>query len=262
MLFTAKQINISDIFKVGGAQAIGAMVFGTESVPRVKKIFGPGNQYVDAAKRMAVWKSTVAIDLPASATELVVIADESCRAKYVAADLLSQAEHGPDSQVILISPCESMIDAVLSELNAQRRTLPRAVIVDEALQHCKVVLVHDLDEAISFSNLYAPEHLILAVHEPDELARKVRSAGSVFLGNFSGECFGDYASGTNHTLPTGGAAAGYSGVSIDSFVTKTTFQEISEQGVKAIGHSVAQMANGEGLVAHANAALVRLADCR
>ena len=262
MLYAAKLVGIREIYLVGGAQAVAAMALGTESIPAVRKLFGPGNQYVDAAKRLAVWKCNTAIDMSAAATELVVIADRSSVPRYVAADLLSQAEHGPDSQVVLLAPEESVLHQVYAEVERQKEKLPRAEIVDSALKHARWILVHDLDEAVEFANHYAPEHLILAIDQATAVAQQVRRAGSVFLGHYAGESFGDYASGTNHTLPTCGGAGGYSGGSVDSFVTKITYQEISRHGVCAIAPAVIEMATEEGLDAHANAARIRLQDCQ
>lgn len=257
ILFAASLTGITKIFAVGGIQAIGAMTFGTETIPKVDKIFGPGNQYVMAAKRSAQYYGT-AIDMPAGPSELLVIADETCNPSFVAADLLSQAEHGPDSQVILLSDNKRVIKAVNKEIDSQLEALPRKDIATQALKNSKAILFKDLDECVDFSNFYAPEHLIVATENPVLLSRKVTTAGSVFLGHYSCESAGDYASGTNHTLPTSGYAAAYSGVSLDSFVKKITFQHLSEQGVVSIGNAVEIMAEAEQLFAHKNAMTLRL----
>jgi histidinol-phosphate aminotransferase len=260
ILYAAQQAGVKKIFRVGGAQAIAAMAFGTESIPRVYKIFGPGNQYVTAAKTMVAAQAAVAIDMPAGPTEVLVIADEFCNPRYVAADLLSQAEHGPDSQVILVTTSEKILPQIQSELDLQLKVAARREIMQEALSHSRIVVLKTLEEAIHFSNLYAPEHLVLAVKDPQSLADKVISAGSVFLGNFAAESFGDYVAGVNHTLPTCGAAHAYSGVSLDSFVKKITFQTLDSVGVNSIGFAAEEMAKAEGLEAHAQAVAVRLAD--
>lgn len=257
ILYAAALTGVTKIFAVGGIQAIGAMTFGTESIPKVDKIFGPGNQYVMAAKRSAQYYGT-AIDMPAGPSELLVIADDTCNPSFVAADLLSQAEHGPDSQVILLSDNKKVIKAVNKELDTQLDNLPRREIAAQALKNSKAVIFDDLDECIDFSNFYAPEHLILATENPVLLSRGVTTAGSVFLGHYSCESAGDYASGTNHTLPTSGHAAAYSGVSLDSFVKKITFQQLSEEGVISIGNAVEIMAEEEQLIAHKNAMTLRL----
>jgi histidinol dehydrogenase len=256
ILFAAQIAGIRDIFKVGGAQGIAAMAYGTQEIPRVDKIFGPGNQYVTAAKQLAQMEG-VAIDMPAGPSEVLVIADEGAPPAYVAADLLSQAEHGPDSQVLLITWSEYLIEAVQQELARQLAALPRKDIAKEALKHSKICLVKDADEAIELSNAYAPEHLILAVAEPELLATKVQHAGSVFMGYYTPESAGDYASGTNHTLPTNGFAKSYSGVSVDSFVKKVTFQQISREGLENIGPIVETMAAAEHLTAHERAVSIR-----
>jgi histidinol dehydrogenase len=257
ILYTANLVGITAAFSVGGIQAIAAMAFGTESIPKVDKIFGPGNQYVTAAKHQAQ-QMGVAIDMPAGPSEVLIIADKTCNPSFVAADLLSQAEHGADSQVILLSDDESVIDKILSELNQQLEALPRKEIAEKALENSKAILLKDLNACIGFSNSYAPEHLILAVNEARNLIPLITKAGSVFLGNYSCESAGDYASGTNHTLPTNGYARSYSGVSLDSFVTKITFQELSKEGIRNIGPSIELMAEAEQLFAHKNAVTLRL----
>ncbi len=257
ILYAAKLAGISHICKVGGIQAIAALTYGTQQIPRADKIFGPGNQYVTAAKQYAQ-QMGVAIDLPAGPSELLIIADQTCNPAFVAADLLSQAEHGPDSQVVLLSDDEKILDAVLIEIHKQLKMLPRIEIAREALRHSKSILLSSIDACMQFSNLYAPEHLILAVKNPKSRIRKIISAGSVFLGNYSCESAGDYASGTNHTLPTNGFASRYSGVSVDSFVKKITFQEITRKGIKALGPTIERMAQEEKLFAHQNAVTIRL----
>lgn len=257
ILYTAKLCGIKKIFKMGGAQAIAAMAYGTESVPKVFKIFGPGNQYVTLAKQL-VQQEGVSIDMPAGPSEVLVIADETAVSEFVAADLLSQAEHGPDSQVVLITTDESLVEKVFDEIEKQLEKLPRIRITSLALENSKLVLVKNLDEAFELSNLYAPEHLILSIENAEQFSEKITSAGSVFLGNYSPESAGDYASGTNHTLPTNGYAAMYSGVSLDSFVKKITYQQLTKEGLENIGSIVMEMATAEGLEAHKNAVAVRL----
>lgn len=257
ILFAAKTVGVSKIFKVGGVQAIAAMAYGTETIPQVYKIFGPGNQYVTCAKQL-INKEGVAIDMPAGPSEVAVLADDSCVPSFVAADLLSQAEHGSDSQVILVSNSQNVIDAVNSEITIQLKSLSRNKIAEAALQNSKAILVNTIDEGLDLLNEYAAEHLILACKNDEELAGKVINAGSVFLGNYSCESAGDYASGTNHTLPTNGYAKAYSGVSLDSFVKKITFQKLSKEGINAIGKTIELMAEAEGLDAHKNAVSVRL----
>jgi histidinol dehydrogenase len=257
ILYAAALTGVTKIFAAGGIQAIGAMTFGTETIPKVNKIFGPGNQYVMAAKRSAQYYG-VAIDMPAGPSELLVIADDSCHPAFVAADLLSQAEHGPDSQVILLSDNKKVIKAVNGELELQLKSLPRKELAAQALKNSKAILFDSMEECIGFSNFYAPEHLILAVRNPEQLSRGVTAAGSVFLGHYSCESAGDYASGTNHTLPTSGHAAAYGGVSLDSFVKKITFQQLDEEGVASIGDAVEIMAEAEQLTAHRNAMSLRL----
>ncbi|MGV3541060.1 MAG: histidinol dehydrogenase [Rufibacter sp.] len=257
ILYTAHKLGIKRILKAGGAQAIAALAFGTETVPAVDKIFGPGNQYVTAAKQM-VTQMGVAIDMPAGPSEVLVIADDSDDADFVAADLLSQAEHGPDSQVVFVTNSEKQLQNVQAAVAEQVAKLPRQTVAQQALDNSLGVVVLSLDEALAFSNLYAPEHLILSVAEPGVLAEGVTQAGSVFMGHFSPESVGDYASGTNHTLPTNGYARNYSGVSLDSFVKKITFQQLTREGLERIGPAVETMAEAEGLHAHKNAVSVRL----
>jgi histidinol dehydrogenase len=259
ILMAARVAGVSKIFKAGGVQAIGAMAYGTESVPKVYKIFGPGNQFVMAAKQQ-VSLHDAAIDMPAGPSEVCVIADETSNAAFVAADLLSQAEHGIDSQVILISTSEDMIHKVEKELETQLAALPRHEIAEKTLVNSNFVLVHDKEEAMALSNAYAPEHLIIATSDYDALAEKVFNAGSVFLGNFACESAGDYASGTNHTLPTHGYALAYNGVNLDSYNRKVTFQHLTEEGIKSIGPAVVCMAENEQLEAHANAMRLRVKD--
>lgn len=257
ILYAARLAGISCVFKVGGAQAIAAMAYGTSDIPKVDKIFGPGNQYVTCAKQL-VSKQGIAIDIPAGPSELAVLADDSCIPSFVAADLLSQAEHGPDSQVMLVSPSEVLLNQIIAELDIQLASLPRKLIAAKALQNSKAFLVRSLDEGIDLLNQYAPEHLILACRNEEILAKQVRNAGSVFLGNYSCESAGDYASGTNHTLPTNGYARAYSGVSLDSFVKKITFQKITTEGIRHIGPAIECMAEAEGLEAHKRAVSLRL----
>ena len=257
ILAAARIAGVNRIFKAGGVQAIGAMAYGTESVPKVYKIFGPGNQYVMAAKQQ-VSLHDVAIDMPAGPSEVCVIADESSRPDFVAADLLSQAEHGIDSQVFLISTSESLIDAVEKEIQVQLEQLPRKELAAKTLENSTFVLVHDGQEAMDLSNAYAPEHLIIATNDYEALAEKVVNAGSVFLGKYACESAGDYASGTNHTLPTHGYATAYSGVNLDSYNRKVTFQHLTEEGIRSIGHAVEVMAENEELVAHKNAMTLRI----
>lgn len=257
ILYAAQLLGIKKVFKAGGAQAIAAMAYGTETIPNVYKIFGPGNQYVTYAKQLVSMEG-VAIDMPAGPSELAVLADESCVPEFVAADLLSQAEHGPDSQVVLVSAKESVIERIMLELERQAILLPRKEIVLQALENSKAILVNDNEEAIELLNEYAPEHLIIACEDDEFLAEKVVSAGSVFLGNYSCESAGDYASGTNHTLPTNGSAKAYSGASLDSFVKKVTFQKLSREGIQNIGNAIEIMAEAEGLEGHKNAVTIRL----
>lgn len=257
ILYTAQLVGITKVVKIGGAQAIAALTFGTESVPKVDKIFGPGNQYVTAAKQEAT-KYGVAIDMPAGPSEVLVYADETAIPAFVAADLLSQAEHGVDSQVVFVTSSEKFAHKVMTEINLQLETLPRKEIAAKALINSCAVILEDQASAIALINEYAPEHLILAVKKEEDVAKQIHSAGSVFLGNYSPEAAGDYASGTNHTLPTSGYARNYSGVSLDSFVKKITYQKITPKGLKALGPVVEIMAANEQLDAHKQAVSVRL----
>ncbi|MFN6944803.1 MAG: histidinol dehydrogenase [Cytophagaceae bacterium] len=257
ILYAASLTGISKFYKVGGAQAIGAMAFGTESIPKVFKIFGPGNQYVTMAKQL-VSKSGVAIDMPAGPSEVAVVADKFAHAEFVAADILSQAEHGVDSHALVVSDDKNLLENVLTEVEKQLQILPRKDLAKISLQKSKAVLLRDLDEAMDLINEYAPEHLIIQVKGYERLIDKVINAGSVFLGNYTPEAAGDYASGTNHTLPTNGYATAYSGVSLDSFVRKVTFQEINASGLKELGPVIEIMAEAEQLIAHKNAVTVRL----
>lgn len=257
ILYTASLIGITSIYSVGGIQAIAAMSYGTASIQQVDKIFGPGNQYVTAAKQKAQ-SIGVAIDMPAGPSEVLIIADKTCKPSFVAADLLSQAEHGADSQVIVLSDDEQVLTAVLTELNSQLKGLPRQTIAKAALKNSKAICFNSLNDCMAFSNAYAPEHLILASNKAKKLIPMITNAGSVFVGNYSCESAGDYASGTNHTLPTNGFAKAYSGVSLDSFVKKITFQELSKKGIETIGPSIELMAEAEQLFAHKNAVSIRL----
>ncbi len=257
ILVAARVAGVSKIFKIGGVQAIGAMAYGTESVPKVYKIFGPGNQFVMAAKQQ-VSLHDVAIDMPAGPSEVCVVADDTCNVEFVAADLLSQAEHGIDSQVFLITTSHKVIDDVQQAVSRQLDLLPRKEIAQKTLENSTLVLVSNLQEAIELSNAYAPEHLILQTENYMELAEQVVNAGSVFLGQYACESAGDYASGTNHTLPTHGYATAYSGVNLDSYQRKVTFQHLTEEGVRSIGHAVELMAEAEQLDAHKNAMTVRI----
>ena len=257
ILYAAQVAGVSKIFKAGGVQAIGAMAYGTESIPKVYKIFGPGNQYVMAAKQQ-VSLHDVAIDMPAGPSEVEVIADETANPAFVAADLLSQAEHGVDSQVVLVTTSEKLLYEVEYEVQHQLSRLPRWEIAEKSLANSKLILVKDMGEALEMTNEYAPEHLIIETKDYMELAEKVVNAGSVFLGALTPESAGDYASGTNHTLPTNGYAKAYSGVSLDSFIRKITFQEITREGIQNIGPAIEVMASNEHLDAHKNAVSVRL----
>ena len=257
ILMAAKIAGVSKIFKAGGVQAIGAMAYGTESIPKVYKIFGPGNQYVMAAKQQ-VSIHDVGIDMPAGPSEVCVIADDTANAEFVAADLLSQAEHGADSQVFLITTSNKFIDEVQKELDKQLEALPRKEIAQKALENSLLVLVSDMRDAIDLSNTYAPEHLVIQTEDYEDVASKVVNAGSVFLGQYACESAGDYASGTNHTLPTHGYATTYNGVNLDSYCRKVTFQHLTEEGVRQIGHAVELMAEAEQLDAHKNAMTVRI----
>ena len=257
ILYVAQLIGIKNLYKIGGVQAIAAMAYGSKSVPKVNKIFGPGNQYVTAAKQL-VNATGVAIDMPAGPSELAVYADETCNPSFVASDLLSQAEHGTDSQVLLVASTLSIVKMVNDEIEKQLSVLPRKAIAVQALRNSLAVVMENVAAAFDLLNEYAPEHLIIASGNAEDLAEKVVNAGSVFLGNYSPESAGDYASGTNHTLPTNGYAKAYSGVSLDSFVKKITFQQISKAGIKNIGKAVEKMADAEGLAAHKNAVSIRL----
>lgn len=257
ILYVAQLIGITAVYKIGGIQAIGAMAIGTETLPKVDKIFGPGNQFVTAAKQAAL-DHGIAIDLPAGPSEVLVIADKTSNPEFIAADLLSQAEHGPDSQVILLSDDDAIISNTNLALKKQTEKLPRKETVLKALENSKAILLQNIDDCIEFSNTYAPEHLIIASESAKEFTSRITNAGSVFLGNFSCESAGDYASGTNHTLPTNGYARNYSGVSLDSFVKKITFQEISAIGIQNIGPAIEILAEAEQLLAHRNAVTIRL----
>ncbi len=257
IVYAAKLAGVSKLFKAGGVQAIGAMAYGTESIPKVYKIFGPGNQYVMAAKQL-VSLHDVAIDMPAGPSEVEVVADAASNPAFVAADLLSQAEHGVDSQTLLVTTSEELIAAVQAEVERQLQALPRKEIAAHSLANSKLVLVRDMDEAMALTNLYAPEHLILETADYLSLAERVVNAGSVFLGQYATESAGDYASGTNHTLPTKGYAKAYGGVCLDSFVRKITFQELTAEGIAHIGPAIERMAAAEQLDAHKNAVTVRL----
>ena len=257
ILVAARIAGVNKIFKAGGVQAIGAMAYGTESVPKVYKIFGPGNQYVMAAKQQ-VSLHDVAIDMPAGPSEVCVVADDMANPEFVAADLLSQAEHGVDSQVVLITTSHKLIDDVQQEVDRQLDKLPRKEIAQRALENSLIILVRDLKEAMDLSNAYAPEHLVLQTSNYEEMAERVVNAGSVFLGQYACESAGDYASGTNHTLPTHGYAVAYNGVNLDSYMRKITFQHLTEEGVRSIGRAVELMAENEQLDAHKNAMTVRL----
>ncbi len=257
ILYAASLVGVTTVFRVGGVQAIAAMAFGTQTIPKVHKIFGPGNQYVTAAKQL-IQQTGVAIDMPAGPSEVCVWADEYAIPSFVAADLLSQAEHGPDSQVILIANNSKVVEAIQREIALQLIELSRKEIAAQALENSKAIILNNQEQAIELINAYAPEHLILAIENALQVADKIINAGSVFIGNYSPESVGDYASGTNHTLPTNGYAKAYSGVSIDSFVKKITFQQLTERGLINIAPTVIEMADAEGLQAHSNAVSVRL----
>lgn len=257
IVYAANLCGVTKIFKVGGIQAIAAMTFGTESIPKVSKIFGPGNQYVTVAKQIAT-KYGVAIDMPAGPSEVLVVADNSAKASFVASDLLSQAEHGIDSQVVLISDSVELIESVQYEIQKQLLKLPRKDIAAKALENSKAILIEDVNEAIELINNYAPEHLIIATRNNDFFINSIENAGSVFIGNYTPESAGDYASGTNHTLPTNGFSKAYSGVNLDSFLKSITYQKISKEGLQNIGKSIEIMAEAEGLQAHKNAVSIRL----
>lgn len=257
ILFAAQLVGVTKIFKVGGAQAIAAMAFGTQSIPKVYKIFGPGNQYVTKAKQL-VMEEGLAIDMPAGPSEVLIIADETADASFVAADLLSQAEHGEDSQVILVVNNESGLPAIQKELESQLRALPRKAIAEKALANSRVIILSDQQKATDFINEYAPEHLIINTRNASAFAETIINAGSVFIGNYSPEAIGDYASGTNHTLPTNGFAKAFAGVSLESFMKYITFQQLSEDGIRNLGPVVERMAEAEQLEAHKNAITIRL----
>ena len=256
VLYAASYCGVDRIFKVGGAQAVAAMAYGTETVPCVHKIFGPGNRYVTKAKEIVSRK--VAIDMPAGPSEVLVMADDTAVPAYVAADLLSQAEHGPDSQVILVCLDEVIADKVEAEVQIQLEALPRKETALKALENSRVIVIPSLDEQIEFVNAYAAEHLIISMNDPWSVAERITAAGSVFVGNYTPESAGDYASGTNHTLPTSGWARSMSGVNLDSFIRKITYQEITKDGIRALGKTIVTMAKAEGLDAHANAAKIRI----
>lgn len=256
ILFAASLVGVTRIFKAGGSQAIAAMAFGTETIPKVYKIFGPGNQYVTCAKQL-VQQAGVAIDMPAGPSEVAVFADDKANPDFIAADLLSQAEHGADSQVVLVTTDESMPEKVNASLEKQLQQLPRVGLAEKALANSLAVIVNDIDEAMDILNAYAPEHLILATDDAGAISERVVNAGSVFIGHYTPESVGDYASGTNHTLPTNGYATAYSGVSVDAFVKKITFQELTAAGLHGIASTVVEMARAEGLDAHANAVTIR-----
>jgi len=257
ILYVAGLLGIDRVFRIGGAQAIAAMAHGTETIPAVNKVFGPGNQYVTMAKQL-VSRETVAIDMPAGPSELAVVADGSSNPAFIASDLLSQAEHGADSQVLLVTDSEDLIDRVEAEVKIQLSRLPREKIASKSLENSKIFLLKDQIEVMEMINLYAPEHLIIVTKNYRELSERVLNAGSVFLGNFTPESAGDYASGTNHTLPTNGWAHAYSGVNMDSFFKKITYQEISKKGLQQIGSAIMAMAEAEQLKAHSNAVAIRL----
>ncbi|WP_055444770.1 histidinol dehydrogenase [Lacinutrix himadriensis] len=259
ILYAAQLCGVTKIFKVGGIQAIAGLTFGTQSIPKVSKIFGPGNQFVTVAKQLAT-KHGIAIDMPAGPSELLVIADASANASYVASDLLSQAEHGADSQVILVSDTKELLAEVADEIEKQLLELPRKEIATQALQNAKAVLIENREEALDFVNEYAAEHLIIATRNNDFFIDNITNAGSVFIGNYTPESAGDYASGTNHTLPTNGFSKAYSGVNLDSFLKSITFQKISKKGLLNIGNTIELMAEAEGLQAHKNAVSIRLKD--
>ena len=257
ILFAASVCHITEIYKIGGIQAIGAMAYGTESVRKVDKIFGPGNSWVTAAKQF-VAMADCAIDMPAGPSEVAVMADETAIPEFVAADLLSQAEHGPDSQVILVTTDEQLVNEVVKVMGKQIKALPRSATAAKALSNSRAIIVNDVEEMIGLINFYAPEHLIIATKEAADLAERITNAGSVFIGNYSPESAGDYASGTNHTLPTNGWAKSFSGIGLDSFCKKITFQEITKEGFKYLGPVIEEMAEAEQLFAHKNAATLRM----
>ena len=258
-LYTARMCGVTKVFKIGGAQAIGAMAYGTQSVPKVYKIFGPGNQFVTEAKQQ-VTKAGIAIDMPAGPSEVAVLADDTAVPAFVASDLLSQAEHGPDSQVILVTTSPDLVEQTVAEVRAQLEQLPRKQIAEAALANSKAVVVDSVSTGVELINEYAPEHLIIATKDAESVAEQIINAGSVFIGNFSCESAGDYASGTNHTLPTNGYARNYSGVSVESFTKKITFQRLTAEGIRNIGPAIEEMARAEGLNAHERAVSIRLAN--
>jgi len=257
ILFAAQLVGVTKIFKIGGVQAVAAMAYGTATIPQVYKIFGPGNQYVTCAKQL-IQQDGIAIDMPAGPSEVCVLADDSADAGFIAADLLSQAEHGTDSQVLLVTCSDTLVQSVEIELSKQLQQLSRKNIAEKALENSKAIVVKDINEAIELVNEYAAEHLIISCNDDEAIAEKIVNAGSIFLGNYSPESVGDYASGTNHTLPTNGFAKAYSGVSVDSFVKKITFQKLTQQGLQQIAKTVELMAEAEGLDAHKNAVSVRM----
>ena len=261
IIYAASLVGVTDIYTIGGVQAIAAMAYGTDTIPKVNKIFGPGNQYVTAAKQL-VQQTGVAIDMPAGPSEVCVWADDAAIPSFVAADLLSQAEHGVDSQVLLVASNEKVVENVQAELAIQLEQLSRKEVAAKALANSKAIILNNTTDALLLVNQYAPEHLILSIENAEIIAEKVINAGSVFIGNYSPESVGDYASGTNHTLPTNGYAHAYSGVSVDSFVKKITFQQLTERGLINIGQAVMEMANAESLDAHGNAVAVRLNDIK
>ena len=261
VLYTANLCGIEKIYTVGGIQAIAAMTFGTESIPNVYKLFGPGNQYVTVAKQWAT-RFNMAIDMPAGPSELLVVADATANPAYIAADLLSQAEHGPDSQVILVTTATEILPAVQHEITTQLERLPRKAIAEKAIANSKIIAFSTDDEAIDFINQYGPEHYIICMENEDDYINAIQNAGSVFVGNYTPESAGDYASGTNHTLPTNGYAKQYSGVNLDSFLKQMTFQKLSAEGIKGIGPAIEAMAEAEGLQAHKNAVTLRLNDLK
>ena len=257
ILFAASVCHITEIYKIGGMQAIGAMAYGTETVLKVDKIFGPGNSWVTAAKQF-VAMADCAIDMPAGPSEVAVMADETAIPEFIAADLLSQAEHGPDSQVILVTTDEQLIEKVIKVMGKQLKALPRSATATKALDNSRAILLNDMEEMVSLINHYAPEHLIIATKEAALLAERISNAGSVFIGNYSPESAGDYASGTNHTLPTNGWAKSFSGIGLDSFCKKITYQEITKEGIMLLGPVIEKMAEAEQLFAHKNAATLRM----
>ncbi|HEY5918980.1 MAG TPA: histidinol dehydrogenase [Chryseolinea sp.] len=257
ILFAAQLVGINRVFKVGGAQAVAAMAFGTETIERVYKIFGPGNQYVTKAKQLAT-EEGIAIDMPAGPSEVLIMADESSNPTFIAADLLSQAEHGEDSQVILVVNNQNLVQPIQKEIEEQLKDLPRKAIAEKALIHSRAIVIEDLNESIAFVNEYAPEHLIVNMNDASAIATQVVNAGSVFLGNYSPEAIGDYASGTNHTLPTNGYAKAFAGVALESFMKFITYQELTKEGILALGPVVEKMAEAEELIGHKRAVQVRI----